>query len=168
MRFVALILAFALLSGCSKAPAPAEDFYTIATQFEKSYYGSPVAEAKVALWMLIRTDERALCEEKTGRLKPGVDVYGLAMSYTRLAMIAEAEDQKETADAFFSVALRYWSEVADLAKDKRMKVTRRMAVWMIDSIEHEHMPRWRKDLNRPPSLYHPKFQANAEGEIVEK
>ena len=168
MKVVALVLALSLLSGCSKTPAPAEDFHAVATQFEKSYYESSVAEAKVALWMLIRTDERALREEKSERLKPGMDVYGLAMAYTRLAMIAEAEDQKEAADAFFFVALRYWSEVADLAKDRRMKINRRMAVWTIDSIEHEHVPRWRNELSRLPSLYHPKFQVNEEGEIVEK
>ena len=167
MKFIISILILAMLCGCSKGPLTAEDFHAKAMELEKSYYESPVAEAKETLWMIIRTDERALHEDRTGRLKPGMDVYGLAISYTRLAMIAEAEDQKETSDAFFSIALRYWSEVADLTRDKRMKINRRMAVWAIDSLEHEYVPRWRRDLNHPPKLYYPKFQANAEGDIVQ-
>jgi len=162
-RFI-LLFACAILAGCGTKELEEETYWSRSYDLSALYLTGDVFRAKEALWHQIRLDEAMMWSGQSEKLAPPGVTYNLALSYTRLALINEAQGRLESSEALFTFALRYWNETIDRI-DGLWVADRDLAQFHVDSLDNAVDVRWRRDLDFPPTLYFPRFQVGKNGTL---
>lgn len=167
-RPIAIALSVFIIGCSTDNSLDIEEYWTQSNAYAEVYFSGDVSEVKRSLWQQIRLYETVLAMNTDDWFVPSGGSYGIALCYTRLALIKRAQYQAESSDALFTFALRHWNEWLDMDEPESGRewiMTEEIAQFHIDSLDYEHHVRWREILDSPPVIYYPKFRLTKDGRL---